>query len=113
MEDLSRTHGTKTPRSFQHLINTGQAPLANSPLPVWQQLGVVGRLFAQNLVISPPQQVNYINYPFSFPGSPPKGASADVPVQQLPEGFLLQLAPAHSHLHPQLLQHLCHVSVWE
>lgn len=86
-----------------------QAPFANSPLPVWQQLGVEGHSFAQILVISPPQQVITL----SLSGSAPEGASADVPVQQLPKGFLLQLAPAHSYLHPQLLQHLCHVSVWE
>lgn len=50
------------------------------------------------------------NSPFSFLCSSPERASADVPVQQLPEGFLLQLAPAQPHLHPQLLQHLRHVS---
>lgn len=69
-----------------------------------------GRPFAQILGDFP---TSAGNYPFSFPGSAPEGASADVPVQQLPKGFLLQLAPAHSYLHPQLLQHLCHVSVWE
>lgn len=53
------------------------------------------------------------NSPFSFLCSSPKRASADVPVQQLPEGFLLQLAPAQPHLHPQLLQHLRHVSAQE
>lgn len=53
------------------------------------------------------------NSSFSFLGSPPERASADVSVQQLPKGFLLQLAPAQPHLHPQLLQHLCHVSAQE
>lgn len=81
------------------------------PLPSWQQLRAEGHSLVQVLVITPSQWV--IALSFSFPGSPPKGASADVPVQQLPEGFLLQLAPAHSHLHPQLLQHLRHVSAWE
>lgn len=108
MGNLSSKHGIRAPKSFTQLMNTDQAPLKNC---------VSSRLVVVESGETPPCSEPGDNPTsmgfFSSPCSPPKGASADVPVQQLPKGFLLQLAPAHSHLHPQLLQHLCHVSAWE
>lgn len=109
MEDLSRRHGTKTPRYFQQYKHRPGYPCKLSP----PKLAAAGSGGSSPCSERGDDPTSAGNYSFSFPGSPAEGASADVPIQQLPEGFLLQLAPAHSYLHPQHIQHLCHVSVWE